>query len=128
MQKQEVHINDKVLAKELVLLYSLIGKPVFFKERENSQVIRLMHKKGNLNKSELGVNCLDELVLGLNKSGMVGLASIQKYSTQTKLFKKIRQGAFYPVRVCEIIESNNTEDFLMLNWKETTGLFIHLDQ
>lgn len=123
-KKQEVHINDKVLAKELVLLYSLIGKPVFFKERENSQVIRLMHKKGNLNKSELGVNCLDELVLGLNKSGMVGLASIQKYSTQTKLFKKIRQGAFYPVRVCEIIESNNTEDFFDVEL-ERNHRFVH---
>jgi ribonucleoside-triphosphate reductase (formate) len=121
-KRLEIHINDSILARDLVLLYNLIGVSVSFRQKENSQVIYLHHKKNSSNINGLTVNCLSEwvpgfvakstyLVPGLNKGRMVGLATLQKYSAQTEFSEKISSGAFYPVRVSEIIEFNNTQDF-----------------
>lgn len=47
-KRKEIHINDDMLAKELVWLYTLIGIPVTYKKRSNSQVIRLQHTNNNV--------------------------------------------------------------------------------
>ncbi len=54
---QELHINDNLLARDLVLLYSLVGKPVTYTLRKNSQVIRIQHNRGRgaLNKVTRGI-------------------------------------------------------------------------
>ena len=133
--RQEIHINDKVLARDLVLLYSLIGKPTSFRQRQNSQVIYLHHKKNTSNKVGQAVNCLSELVPGffakstylvpgLNKSRMVGLSTLQKYAAQTEFSNKISSGAFYPVRVAEIVEFDNTQDFYDIEL-EANNRFVH---
>ncbi len=131
----EIHINDLVLAKDLVLLYNLIGVSVSFRQNENSQTIYLHHKKSPSNSNGLTVNCLSEwvpgfvakstyLVPGLNKGRMVGLATLQKYSAQTEFSEKISSGSFYPVRVSEIVEFNNTQDFYDVEL-EKNHRFVH---
>lgn len=53
---QEIHINDQTLAKELVWLYTLIGIPVTYNEKENSQIIRIQHVGGRGSEQNLVIN------------------------------------------------------------------------
>jgi len=53
---QEIHINDQKLAKELVWLYTLIGIPVTYNEKENSQIIRIQHVGGRGSEQNLVIN------------------------------------------------------------------------
>ena len=43
---KEIHINDEKLSRDLAILYSLIGVPVTYRKRKNSQVIRIQHNLG----------------------------------------------------------------------------------
>lgn len=134
-KRNEIHINDKLLAKDLVLLFNMVGKPVSFSERENSQVIYLHNKKASENSKGFIVNCLSELVPGfaakstylvpgLNKSRMVGVATLQKYSAHTNFSEKIASGSFYPVRVTGIVEISDSQDFYDIEL-ESNHRFVH---
>ena len=113
-KRKEVHINDLELARDLTLLYSLIGKPVTYKERGNSQRIYVQHQKNEIAKDGklAGPTIANRvpgflakstyLVPGLNKSRMVGFAALEKYKAQTKESKYIQDSDFYVVRVKEI--------------------------
>ncbi len=120
--RQEIHINDNLLIRDLSLLYNLIGQTNSIKFKNNSQRIYLHHKESGKNIIGQTVNCFNELVPGflakstylvpgLNKNRMVGLQTLQKYSAITNEVEKISNGAFYPVRVKAIEENNNTQNF-----------------
>jgi len=42
----EIHIGDRGLSRDLILLYTIAGIPITYRERENSQVIRIQHSSG----------------------------------------------------------------------------------
>jgi len=137
-KRREIHINDKDLAKDLVMLYSLINKPVIYKERKNSQTIYIQHKRNKLNSNGfLSTPTLAErvpgflakstyLVPGLNKSRMVGFNSLEKYSAQTLESKLIEKGDYYIVRVKDISlnKLKDFQDFFDLEL-EKNHLFVH---
>ncbi|MFH0954683.1 MAG: ribonucleoside triphosphate reductase [Candidatus Micrarchaeota archaeon] len=134
-KRQEIHINDKVLVRDLSLLYSLVGIPNTIKFRENSQILYLQHKKSSHNTLSQPVNCLNEMVPGflakstyavpgLSKNRMVGLATLQKYSAVTVLSEKIASSDIYPVPVIEIQEFDSVQEFYDIEL-EKNNLFVH---
>jgi ribonucleoside-triphosphate reductase len=92
---QEIHINDTKLAKDLILLYTLIGVPTTYVEKENSQVIRLQHAqgRGSVNQSmvvDILYNRVPRYIVQhsktqpfYDKTALVCKASIEKYSAHT---------------------------------------------
>ncbi len=50
---RELHINDEPLSRDIVLLYTLINKPVTYRLRNNSQVIRIQHNYGRDSKNKV---------------------------------------------------------------------------
>jgi len=135
---KEIHINDRELSRDLVILYSLIGKPVTYTERKNSQVIHLQHKisevkiNGHLNTPTLAERIpgflakSTYLVPGLSKSKMVGVATLEKYEAQTEQTLKIKESDYYIVRVKNVMKELflsplNFYDFEL----ENNHLFVH---
>ena len=114
-KRQEIHLNDLELSRDLVSLFSLTGQPVTYKVRESSQVIRLQHSKSAVKESGLMNNpILSARVPGflalsttkvpeLNKSRMVGLDTLDKYDAHTKESLKIRESDIYLTRVKEVV-------------------------
>jgi ribonucleoside-triphosphate reductase len=113
-KRKEIHINDLSLARDLTILYSLIGKPVTYKERENSQRIYIQHqqKKVTVNGTLAGPIIANRVpgfmakstyaVPGLKKERMVGFDALKKYDAHTDESKHIENSDFYVVRVKEI--------------------------
>ncbi len=110
-KRKEIHINDLELSRDLVLLYALIGQPVTYKLRENSQVIYLQHAKSKIKEGNGWTNnpILAERVPGwiastyrvpgLTKSRMVGFDTLEKYDAQTEEGLKIKNSDIYITRV-----------------------------
>jgi anaerobic ribonucleoside-triphosphate reductase len=114
-KRKEIHLNDLELSRDLVLLFSLIGKPVTYKLRKRSQRIYLQHAKSKIKKENGWLNnpILAERVPGwvaistakvpgLRKSRMVGLNTLEKYNAHTQESLKIKNSDIYLVRVKEI--------------------------
>ncbi len=110
-KKQEIHINDPELAKDLVILYNFIGVPVTYRESSNNQVIYIQHKKsetmidGRMNNPLLFERVPGFLaestykVPGLVKSRMVGVRTLEKHDAETEESRFIKNSDFYLVRV-----------------------------
>jgi ribonucleoside-triphosphate reductase len=114
-KRKEIHLNDLELSRDLVLLFSLIGKPVTYKIRKKSQTIYLQHANSKIKK---GIGWLNNPILaervpgwmavstakvpGLRKSRMVGLNTLEKYNAHTEESLKIKNSDIYLVRVKEI--------------------------
>ncbi|BAU23163.1 anaerobic ribonucleoside-triphosphate reductase [Caldimicrobium thiodismutans] len=139
LKRKEIHLNDKELARDLVLLFSLIGQPVTYKERKNSQRIYLQHSKSLIKQTNYYLNnpLLSERVPGwtaqstykvpgLKKTRMVGLNTLDKYMAHTEESLKFKEGDVYPVRVKEvkILEFDEPKEFYDLEL-ERNHLFIH---
>jgi len=113
-RRKEIHLNDLELSRDLVLLFSLVGRPVTYKVRERSQRIYLQHSKAEVKENCVWLNTpiLAEhvpswmaymtKVYGIKKSGTVGLATLEKYNAHTEESLKIKNSDIYLVRVEEI--------------------------
>lgn len=115
-KRKEIHLNDLELSRDLVLLYSLIGQPVVYRVRKNSQIIYLQHSKSPLKSNGLINNPLiyervpgflaksTYVVPGLIKSRTVGLPTLEKYNAKTVLSKLIEKADVYIVRIKSILK------------------------
>jgi hypothetical protein len=114
-KRKEIHLNDLELSRDLVLLFSLVGRPVTYKLRKKSQRIYLQHAKSKIKKENGWLNnpILAERVPdwmavstakvpGLAKSRTVGLNTLEKYNAHTEESLKIKNSDIYLVRVKEI--------------------------
>jgi len=114
-KRKEIHLNDLELSRDLVLLFSLVGRPVTYKLRKRSQRIYLQHSKSKIKKGSGWLNnpILAERVPdwmavstakvpGLRKSRMVGLNTLEKYNAHTEESLKVKNSDIYLVRVKEI--------------------------
>jgi len=137
LKRKEIHINDKELARDLVLLYSIIGQPVTYRERKNSQVIYLQHKTSKIRKDGfLNVPLLSEripgffvssrLVPGLSASRMVGFDTLDKYQAHNELTLKLKKSDCYIIRVKAVKHQclSRSQDFFDIEL-EKNHLFIH---
>ncbi|MCD6568970.1 hypothetical protein J7K70_02435 [bacterium] len=137
-RRKEIHINDRNLARDLVILYSLIGKPVTYRERENSQVIYIQHNKSKIRKDGILATPLlfqrvpgfvaksTFLVPGLVKSRMVGLDTLEKYNASTALSFEIKYSDYYITRVKKVEKKVLSEPQVFLDIElEKNHLFIH---
>jgi ribonucleoside-triphosphate reductase len=138
-KRKEIHINDLELSRDLVLLFSLIGQPVTYKIRKNSQRIYLQHKKSEIKKQNgwLNTPILAERipgwmvasttkVPGLRKSRTVGINVLEKSNTHTLESLKIKNSDIYLVRVKEVREQKfkKLKEFYDLEL-EKNHLFVH---
>jgi ribonucleoside-triphosphate reductase len=55
-KRKEIHLNDLELSRDLVLLFSLVGRPVTYKLRKRSQKIYLQHSKSKIKKGNGWLN------------------------------------------------------------------------
>ena len=137
-KRKEIHINDLELSRDLVLLYSLIGKPVVYRLREKSQIIYLQHSKSDV-KSNGWINTplLSEQVPGflaestykvpgLNKSRMVGLPTLEKYDSKTIWSRIIEKSDIYIIRIKSILKKtlDKAQDFYDVELSKN-HLFVH---
>jgi len=139
LKRKEIHINDKELARDLVLLYSLIGKPVTYRQRRNSQVIYLQHgcKERDKDSNFLLSQTLSQrvpgflakstyLVPGLRKSRMVGLETLRKYRAVTQLSRRIEDSDYYISRVKKVEVKNLSDPQTFFDLElDKNHLFIH---
>ncbi len=137
-KRQEIHINDKDLAEDLVLLYSMVGIPITYRENKNSQIIYIQHKKSDIkDNGRINTPLLYERipgflaqstfkVPGLSKSRMVGVKTLEKYDAETKDSIFIENSDFYLTRVkkIEIINLNKPQYFYDIEL-DKNHLFIH---
>jgi ribonucleoside-triphosphate reductase len=135
-KRGEIHINDLGLARELVMLYHLVGRPVTFRAREKSQVITLQHGKSRRSDGLLGNPPLFQRVPawkvntgrvpGLTHNRSVGLMTLQYYDAHTELTKKLLGSDAYPVEVmgAEIEELPQDIEFYDIELEENHR-FVH---
>jgi len=106
-RRKEIHLNDLELSRDLVLLFSLIGKPVTYRVRKRSQRIYLQHQKSKTKEGNGYINTpiLAERVPGwmavsttkvpgLKKSRMIGLTTLEKYNAHTEESLKLNIAIF----------------------------------
>jgi len=114
-RRKEIHLNDLELSRDLVLLFSLIGKPVTYRVRKRSQRIYLQHQKSKTKEGNGYINTpiLAERVPGwmavsttkvpgLKKSRMIGLTTLEKYNAHTEESLKIKHSDICLVKVKEV--------------------------
>ena len=138
-KEKEIHLNDLELSRDLVLLYSLVDRPVTYKVRKNSQVIRLQHAgaelkigSGQMNNPILAERVPGWMALstyavpGLVKSRTVGLKTLEKYWASTQESQKIKNSDIYLVRVedIKVKHPNRPVEFYDIELK-TNHLFVH---
>lgn len=126
-KRREIHINDRELARDLVILCSLVGIPVCYREMENSQ--RIYFQKRDPSLYELVPSWTAKstfLVPGLNKKRMVGIRTLEKYDAITEMAEKLIHCSVAPVRVKRIerIELNRPIFFYDLELKNN-HIFVH---
>lgn len=138
-RRKEIHLNDPQLARDLVLLFSLIGKPVIYQERKNSQRIYLQHAKKETKaiNNWLTTPILSERVPGwlslstarvpgLHKGRLVGLSTLSKYDAHTEESKKLLEGDIYLVKVSEVNYQEFSQDIEFYDLElERNHLFVH---
>lgn len=69
---KEIHLNDRMLSRELVLLYTLVGRQVTYRERKRSQVIRIQHNYGRGSRNR----CIRDVLYDRVPLFMVDLPSV----------------------------------------------------
>ncbi|MFH0791620.1 MAG: anaerobic ribonucleoside-triphosphate reductase, partial [bacterium] len=138
-KRKEIHLNDLELSRDLVLLFSLVGQPVTYHLRKNSQVIHLQYSSSETKKVNNYTNnpIIAERVPGwlaqstykvpgLKKSRMVGLPVLDKYNAHTEQSQKIKESDIYLVRVKKTTKKTSKElrGFYDLEL-EKNHLFVH---
>ncbi|MCM8760374.1 MAG: ribonucleoside triphosphate reductase, partial [Candidatus Omnitrophica bacterium] len=138
-ERKEIRINDLELSRDLVLLFSLIGSPVTYRMRKNSQVIYLQHSKTKIKKSNGWMNTpilaervpgwmtiSTSKVPGLSKSRMIGMDTLEKYKAHTSESVKIKNGDIYLARVkqTKIKKYKKLKEFYDIEL-ERNHLFVH---
>jgi ribonucleoside-triphosphate reductase len=137
-RNKEIHLNDKELARDLAILFAILGMPVCYKEKKKSQRIYIQHKKSKINSiGNLATPTLFErvpgwmakstyVVPGLNKGRMVGVETLSKYDAHTNESKRFINGDIMFVRVekCGLIELEKEQEFFDVEL-EKNHLFIH---
>jgi len=131
-KRREIHINDRELARDLVILCSLIGMPVCYREMEKSQRIYFQKRDGNYLHPSLyemvpGWAAKSTfLVPGLNKKRMVGIRTLEKYNAVTETAEKLVHNSVAPVRVkrVEKIKLNRPVFFYDVELKDN-HIFVH---
>jgi len=137
-ERKEIHINDKELAHDLVMLYSLAGLPVTYRERKSSQVIYLQHKKSKTRTDGILSSPLlfervpgflaksTYAVPGLNKSRMVGYDALKKYQAHTSASRDIQNSDYYITRVKNIEKQSFDEPQTFFDVElDKNHLFVH---
>jgi hypothetical protein len=137
-KRKEIHINDLELARDLTLLYSLIGIPVTYKEKENSQRIYIQHQANKIaSNGQLATPMLSErvpgflakstyLVPGLNKNRMIGFEALKKNNTQTDESKHIMNSDFCITRVKKVSVKKLKEKLEFFDIElDKNHLFVH---
>ncbi|MEA3458505.1 MAG: anaerobic ribonucleoside-triphosphate reductase [Candidatus Thermoplasmatota archaeon] len=137
-KRKEIHMNDLDLSRDLVILYSLIGKPVVYRLRKKSQVIYLQHAKSKV-KSNGWINTpilsnrvpgflakSTYVVPGLKKSRTVGHATLEKYNAKTVMSTIIEKSDIYIARITSMVKKTlqKPQDFFDVEL-EKNHLFIH---
>jgi ribonucleoside-triphosphate reductase len=137
-KEQRIHINDEELARDLLILSFLVGRPTCYIKREKSQKIRFQYKKAEVNKKGyLSTPTLYELVPGwvakstylvpgLNKKRMVGTKTLERYNAHTKESEKLAHGdvAYVRVKKVKVSKQSNSIDFYDVEL-EKNHLFVH---
>lgn len=115
---KEIHINNKRLAEDLVLLYSLVGIPTTIKFRKNSQVIRLQHVSGRGSKDnnivvDILYNRVPQYIVKTakdkpfyDKEAMVCKSSLDKHDAHTEESIKILSSSMALVKIRSIKTEN----------------------
>lgn len=112
-KRKEIHLNDLDLSRDLVLLYSLIGKPTTYRLRPKSQVIYLQHSRAKIKENNHWLNnpvmsarvptfmAKEGKIPGFNKKEdrMIGFDTLEKYNAFTNQSIKIENSDIYLVRV-----------------------------
>ena len=116
---REIHINDRNLAKDLLLLYAMVGIPTTFRDRGGSQVIRIQHMRGRgsmhgRERVDILYNRVPQYTvrtsktqLFYNKNCLVGRCSIEKHNAHTEESKRILDGDFVVVKINSISTKEN---------------------
>ena len=136
-KRNEIHINDDRLSRDLAILYTMINKPVTFRKRKYSQVIRIQNKNNKFTKTGQINHTLSQLVPGflakstykvpgLRKSRMVSTPTLKKYNAHSKESDFIEKSDFYIIRVESIKKEvlANEQKFYDLEL-EKNHLFMH---
>jgi len=137
-KNREIHINDSELSRDLTILFSMIGIPVCYKKKKNSQRIYIQHKKSKTNLlGILATPTLHEripgwmakstyLVPGLNKKRMVGIETLSKYEAHTEESRKFLNGdlMFIRVKKCRLVSLRRNQEFFDIEL-EKNHLFVH---
>jgi len=137
-KNREIHINDSELSRDLTILFSMIGIPVCYKKKKNSQRIYIQHKKSKTNLlGILATPTLHEripgwmakstyLVPGLNKKRMVGTETLSKYEAHTEESRKFLNGdlMFIRVKKCRLVSLRRNQEFFDIEL-EKNHLFVH---
>jgi ribonucleoside-triphosphate reductase len=137
-RKKEIHINDVQLSRDLVILFSMVGIPICYREKKNNQRIRIQHKKSKIN--SLGILATPTLyetvpgwmakstflVPGLSERRMVSVETLSKYNAHSEESRKFLNGDIVFVRVekCERINLEKEQEFFDIEL-EKNHLFIH---
>jgi len=137
-ERQEIHLNDRELSRDLVILYSLIGKPVSYKERPHSQRIYLQHQKSEIRQDGyLATPLLFQRVPGflakstylvprLVKTRMVGINTLYKYQAVTPVVSNIKESDYYISKIKSIKVENFSQPQTFFDLElEKNHLFVH---
>lgn len=118
---KEIHINDRLLAKDLAILFTLVNIPVTFREKAKSQVIRLQHTFGRGSvqgtvKNDSLYNRIPQFIVSTGKTKpfyarqfMVSASAIEKHSAHTEESFKLLNGCFSTIKVESIIIEEKSE-------------------
>jgi ribonucleoside-triphosphate reductase len=136
-RRKEIHLNDLDLSRDLVMLYTLVGTPVIYRLRKNSQVIYLQHSKSSVKNNGFTNSLMYErvpgffakstyVVPGLTKDRMVGLPTIDKYNAGIVLSELIKRSDICVVRIKSIKKRmlDNPQEFYDVELSKN-HLFVH---
>ena len=137
--QNNIHMNDRELSEDLVILYSLIGIPVTYKIGKNFQNIHIQKKTSEKKSNGYTNNPIlaeripsyfvhTSKVPGLTKkqNRTVGISTIEKYNAGTPMYEFIKQSDFYIISVKNTQIINLEQPNYFYNFKlKKNYLFIH---
>lgn len=138
----ELHIGDESLSRDLVLLYTLIGIPVTYRKRENSQTIRIQHSKGMGSQDKVHRDVLynripnfivdsdnvagERRALFKNAHSTIGLQLLNTFGGSTTETEKILMNDIAVVEVEQVINEILDREALFYDIEiEKNHLFVH---
>lgn len=138
MKGKELHINDKELASDIALLYTLIGKPVTYREKSSSQTIRLQHALGRgsvkgATKNDPLCERVPQFIVATgaskpfyNKLCMVSMSAIKKHDAYTDEIRKLETGDISTIKVESVSIEKTSEQIKFYDIElEENHYFVH---